>query len=125
MSAICVNSDFGMVKLSRTTLTFFSLAGLAFGAAGALTAGLTGLMLVLEVGLTLAGAVVLVGVTFWAVPVRFGAGVLLAGRLTLAVFCLVKDTLEGVVLLVVAFVMRDSFKKWCIQFIPFIFKNQR
>jgi hypothetical protein len=114
-----------MVKLSRTTLTFFSLAGLAFGAAGALTAGLTGLMLAFEVDFTLAGAVVLVGVTFWAVSVRFGAGVLLAGRLTLAVVCLVKDTREVMVLLVVAFVMRGSFKKRCIQFIPFIFKNQR
>jgi hypothetical protein len=50
---------------------------------------------------------------------------LLAGRLTLVVVCLVKDTLEGVVLLVVALVMRGSFKKRCIQFIPLIFKNQR
>ncbi len=105
MSAICVNSDLGMVKLSRTTLTFFSLTGLALGAAGALTAGLAGLTLVLEMGFTLAGAVVLVGVTFLTVPARFLAGAWLAVWLILAVVRLVKDTLEDVVLVFDALVM--------------------
>ncbi len=38
MSAICSNSVLGRVKLSRTTLTFFSLAGLAAGLVAAFTA---------------------------------------------------------------------------------------
>lgn len=109
MSAICANSDFGMVKLSRTTLTFFSLAGLALGAAGALTPGLAGLMLVLETGLALAGAVVLLGVNFLTAPVRFLAGVWLAGLLVLAVVGLVEVALEDVVLGVWALVIMGSF----------------
>ena len=112
-----------MVKLSRTTLIFLSLAGLALRAAGAFTAGLTGLPLVLEVGFTLAGAVVLVGVTFLTVPFRFGVGAGLAGLLARAVVRLVKDTLEDVV--VEALVMSGYFQKQCIQFIPLILKNQR
>ena len=40
ISAICVNSGLGMVKLSRTTLTFFSLAALAGAADFFLSAAL-------------------------------------------------------------------------------------